>query len=54
MHIKDLGPKNPHYLIMYHFSRHIIHHNSHKIGNYFLNKYVTFFAFTLSHKGGEY
>jgi len=39
LHIKELGPKDPRYLIMQHFSRprYIIHDNTHKSDNYFLN-----------------
>jgi len=42
LHIKELEPKGPHYLIMQHFSRprYIIHHNSHKSDNFFLSKHT--------------
>jgi len=41
LHIKEIGSKDPRYLIMQHFSRprymYIIHHNTYKCDTYFLN-----------------
>jgi len=47
LHFKELRPKVPRYLIMQHFSRprYIIHDNTHKRDNYFLN--ITHFIIKL-------
>jgi len=38
LHIKELGPKGPRYLIVQHFSRprYVMHHNSQKSDKYLL------------------
>jgi len=49
LHIKELAPKVPRYLIMQEFSRsrYIIYHNSQKSDNYFLNMY--FYEMTIAY-----